>query len=137
LGSENFKVKGSSLPGRLGINRDQLRQLRTEFLTQGKHWVIKHRRIYYSAEGVLGLETVLGLEKRAAEPIAERPEVEFKVWRKVLNPKILLVKDGEKIARVRVKNAEHWLPGMVIRCSHVQEDLYEAAGPSPRFRGRM
>lgn len=43
---------------------------------------------------------------------------------------------ADQAVRVRVKSSEKLRPGMVLRCAHIAEDLYELAERLPRFIGR-
>jgi hypothetical protein len=111
-----FPVWESGLPTRLGINRDELRELRRQ-LTEGVDWVLKKKRVRFSEEGVNRLRGLLNLplapapvalqeagsataaegvnlEKSAPGGNAEHPDalkavVTLHVWQTVKNARIL------------------------------------------------
>lgn len=70
----------------------------------------------------------------AAQPGAER---ELVVWRTfVPNRRIVLARDGAVTVRVRVRDNRKLMPGMKMRCVHVEHDLWALNQRLPRNKGR-
>ncbi len=69
--------------------------------------------------------------------LARPPLVEITVERCfATNRRIITGTLGTDEVRVRVKNSEKLRRGMVLRCTHAEDDIYELAERLPRFVGK-
>lgn len=139
-----------------GAPRDLVRQIRQKDLREGEDWLRQGRDVYLTPGGAVKLMGLLipphvskasGSASQQAEavkigdqltPIEQTsPDaVTLRVRHVVKNPRMILATDGQAVLRVRVADSKNFLPGMAIRCRHIQADLYELATACPRSRGR-
>lgn len=123
----------------LGLNRDEMRNLRKKHLVEGVTWMRENKRTVITAEGVTIIKTALGVSVEHA-PEKKAPGEELTVLRiPSRNTRILEAekKDGRRV-RVRVHNNVNFVPGMTIRArtDGPYEDVMTLEGRCPRFRGR-
>lgn len=150
-------VPESHLPNTLGINRDELRELRRAHLIEGTDWFLDGKNITYRPSGLQKIREALKLppeEKNAPAPSEEHPQPlpepeTLLVWNpRLVNTRILLAykpdtdpHDPKNLLRVRVRSSENFVRSvngkpMELKARHIQADLYELATPCPRWKGR-
>jgi hypothetical protein len=147
LNAPTFIHAEADLVAALGLARALVRDVRTEQLTRGTHWQHVAGAVRYSDEGrdrlhlILKAEPQKNLAEIPAEPGAEPAEpsglrelVCLRTY--TMNRRIVQAQLGEEIVRVRVKDSAKLTAGMVMRCTHVQADMWELAQPLPRWRGK-
>jgi hypothetical protein len=132
------------LAGKLGVTRDVLRDLRKRVL-EAEDFAQQGRDVMIHADGVAKITGALA-EKNGAEKKAVAIEIDDEesfvllVHKLPPNRRIVLAKkeeaDDEQVMRVRVRDNGHFVPGMRLRCRHLDGDLYELVGRCPRFKGR-
>lgn len=144
---KDFSVWESHLALRLGVNRRDLIPLRQRHLQEGIHFVKNDRRLLYSALGVEKMSAVLSdgaeAEKSLSTTVLSEPQgklevLEFVVRRKAANTHVLECLADGKIVMVRVKDSAKFVPGMKVAAVPYGDlpNVYEFAGPYPRFRGK-
>jgi hypothetical protein len=83
--------------------------------------------------------------KKSEEPSGAPPpaaalkpagEEDLVVTRKFLNRAIVQARFGKTLMRVRVKDSRKLVPGMFIRCQHIEKDLWKMTERLPRFVGK-
>jgi hypothetical protein len=149
-----FCIRESSLVGRLNISRNDLLAIRTRLLQEGVHYAKIKRRVMLSFTGFAMIAKSLEMTRAEADKVTGNPSAEnekkpasgaagcnapvlFKVTaRRTTNPHIVMASNGTLTVRVRVKTKQNFRPGMVVRCEHVQGDLYNLVGNCPRFPGK-
>lgn len=163
MSEEPNQLGEAELSEQLGVNRAQLRTVRTTDLERGSDWNHVAGAIQYTKAG---LEKVLRLLKisrpappaPAAPPPAEHsapknpPEAgtpaappappapgdvrELVMLQTFHNPRIVLARLGDAEVRVRVKDSAKLIRGMKMKCRLLQGDLWSLAQPLPRRRGK-
>jgi len=138
-----FNIAEVEVAKRLGLTRENMRDLRVEHLYQDEDWAKIGREIHYSEDGIEKLRQILKknapdgvklgdiaiLSTKVAPPFAQgvsggRPEapdapgvildaVVTKIYQK--NPQFLEALLGGQPITVRVNNNANFLPGMVIQ----------------------
>jgi hypothetical protein len=145
-------ITEKDLAAELGVSRTVIRDARRVLGIQ-KHAVKNAATLdQEEADAVRGYLGCPPTDKNAAQVGLELPPItvvddvpaaagpgevkNLRVHRRVLNQRIILAADGNAVVRVRVRNSENFLPGMLIPVRHIQGDLYELARACPRSRGR-
>jgi len=142
---------------RVGLTKDEIREVRRRSLTEGVHWVTHKKRTVYSALGVQTLEQALEVNGESdvagtrlsdtgeAESTVKKPETKIlKVFRNGLKHSQIIEahfpdKDPADVrnrVRVRVRSDKNFIKGMEIPVWELQPGLYELARACPRARGR-
>lgn len=145
---------------RLGISTEALADLRKKALLRDDHWTKSHRKILYTALGLVAAASILAEKNDApsasvatAVPGMREDDglVEMIVWRPNLpNTRILEAHqdatdphDPKNVVRVQVYDNRNFLRGMRFKARHVAGDLWthwdpktNTAARSPRARGR-
>lgn len=145
---EHFCVREADLSERLGLNRRSVSELRGQELLQGVDFVKIGRARFYCEAGVKKMAAFLsnGGASDALMPSAGLSEASpaaqlfnFTVRRKAANTKVLECRDeAGKTVLVRVRDSLNFLPGMPVSAKPYGDlhNVYEFAGPYPRFRGK-
>lgn len=152
-----FTIWESSLPQKIGLNKDEIRALRKSHLIENEHWQLSKKRLLYSLEGVQRLYEVAGVawtnfDKNAAPsanvedagPIKAPEPITLIVFRDGLkNPKVIEAHfpdqdpgDPKNRMIVRVKKSGKFTVGMEIPVTELRPGIYELARPCPRTKGR-
>lgn len=138
-------IAEADLAQELGISREDIRALRTEYFTEGRDWHReKNKVVLYAPEAAEALRKKIGAEQadealRAALAIVHTLVV-FQV--PLRNPHIVTAQKkeggGGAVLRVRVRNNVNFLPGMEIKAKRDAQypDVFVLEGRCPRFRGR-
>lgn len=151
-----MSIPESHLPATFGLNRNELRRLRQEYLNPDVDFRIEKKRVEWLPCGVEKIREILKLDvgkSAPAESVAQpamlpEPEI-LHVWNpRLKNKKILLAyrpgtdpNDAKNLLRVRVRNSDNFVrfvngKPMELKARHIQADLYELATPCPRWKGR-
>lgn len=145
----------------LGLNRDEMRGFRQQYLTEGVHWMPVKKRIYLTQEGLDLILQKKALPRPASSLESAGPgnvthgaparqlllkapfEGELIAWNAPANERILLcifpqddLRNPQTIVRVRVRTNRNFVQGMKVRARHMEGDLYDMAGNLPRWRGK-
>ena len=151
-----FKIAEADVVERLGLTREDMRDLRVEHLYQDEDWVKIGRGIHYSEDGIEKLRQILKknapdgvklgdiaiLSTKAAPDVPDAPTVILdavvtKIYRK--NPQFLEALLGGQPITVRVNNNANFIPGMVMQSRQLamkKPQLFDFIGRCPRARGR-
>lgn len=141
----------------IGVNRQKIKEIRKEYLTENQDWDLVRGAIRISNSGVKKICEFLKISSKNAAPEEgplppapiddkavttalvkyERKKAVVTVNRFFRNRRIIecLNDQGEPI-RVRVKTNHNFRSGMKAPVYQVSEDLWELARACPRFRGR-
>jgi hypothetical protein len=158
--AQNFPPKivaEGELVDRLGVSRPVLRLLRDELLQEGADWELRDKQIWLNepavtkiADGYRRLKPAslaelkngpssVRLDQKKGPPASPAVVLhELRVWKAdgYAGGHILLARTvGGKSVRVRVRSTANFCPGMILYGRQLNEELYEFAGPYPRWRG--
>jgi hypothetical protein len=158
---EGFPYLENHVRAQLGIQKDEIRELRQDNLTEDVQWKLWHKRIWLSLEAVQRLMSLKGISQKngaqkaaganaddgdplkstiTKKPAAPEP-VTLMAVRATRNPHILaacMPDDNpacpKKPLRVRVKTAANFRPQMKFQAVLVAgyKDLFDLVGPHPR-----
>ena len=151
-----FKITEADVAARLGLTREDMRELRVEHLYQDEDWVKIGREIHYSEDGIEKLRQILkknapdGVKLGDIAPMStkaapEAPDAPMVILDAVVtkiypkNPQFLEALLGGQPITVRVNNNANFLPGMIIQSRQLamkRPQLFDFIGRCPRARGR-
>lgn len=131
----------AALVDRFGISRVAFREIRKNSAAAG-YWQKSKDGILWSEEGIDWLKSyIAGAESidrgnRAENFAPALAQLRVKQVYK-LNKRLLLCLDEKgQEQRVRVRNNENFVPGMVIPCLHQEGDLWTLNGRLPKRKGK-
>ena len=73
---DGFPFIENHVRARLGLQKDEIRELRQQHLTEGTDWILKKKRVWLSAAAVATLIRVKGLGAKTASPNAQTPNAD-------------------------------------------------------------
>jgi len=148
--STELLTNEAAVASRLGVSRDDLRELRKKEkgaggLEEGVHWQRgDNKAVLYTQAGIAEAMRIIAESLPTQEEIEEAfkapVRVRLHVARIVSNKSIVLavrtaeeVRSPKGLLRVQVKNSKKMRPGMILDvCRHLNADLYAFEGRKAR-----